>query len=207
MQVYDLAVKPRTNTRPTRTRVSERVQRRRERTRAALLAIGARQFAARGIRPVSVEELIAEADVSRATFYGFFSSKYSLLEGILNPIFDVATQAVRALANRPPAEAVDGLVDVYWSLWTTHREGLLLIPLVDQETFEHFEARHRALQDALLDLLLAVERADLLRNGSAQYSLKVIARTAVQLLRVYDGHPAAAALFRDALRGLLLRAH
>jgi AcrR family transcriptional regulator len=205
--VYDLAVKPRTITRPTRVRVSERVQRRRERTRAALLAIGARQFASRGIRPVSVEELIAEADVSRATFYGFFSSKYSLLEGILNPIFDVAIQSIRALATRAPAEAVDGLVDVYWSLWTTHREGLLLIPLVDQETFEHFEVRHRALQDALLDLLLAAERADLLRNGSAQYSLKVIARTAVQLLRVYDGHPAAAALFRDALRGLLLRAH
>jgi hypothetical protein len=27
------------------------------------------------------------------------------------------------------------------------------------------------------------------------------------LLRVYDGHAAAATLFRDALRGLLLRAH
>jgi AcrR family transcriptional regulator len=183
------------------------VQRRRERMRAALLAAGARQFASRGIGPVSVEELIAEADVSRATFYGLFYSKYSLLEGILKPIFDVATRSIRALGARPAEEAVDGLVDVYWSLWTTHRDGLLLLPLVDQETSKHFESEHRALQDALLELLLAVERADLLRNGSAQYSLKVIARTAVQLLRVYDGHPAAAALFRDALRGLLLRAH
>lgn len=175
--------------------------------RASLLAAGARQFASRGIGPVSVEELIAEADVSRATFYGFFSSKYSLLEGILNPIFDVATRAIRELAKRPAEEAVDGLIDVYLSLWATHREGLLLIPLVDQETFRHFEPQHRALHSALLELLVGVERVDLLRNGSAQYSLKVIARTAVQLLRVYDGHPAAAALFRDALRGLLLRAH
>jgi len=182
------------------------VARRRERTRAALLSVGARQFASRGIAPVSVAEVIAEADVSRATFYGFFSSKYSLLEGILKPIFDTATRAIRALAARPTAEAIDGLVDVYWTLWCEHRDGLLLIPLVDQETFRHFEVQHRALQNALLDLLLAVERADLLRNGSAQYSLKVIARTAVQLLRVYDGHPAAAALFRDAVRGLLLRA-
>jgi AcrR family transcriptional regulator len=171
-----------------------------------LLAVGARQFATRGIAPVSVAEVIAEADVSRATFYGFFSSKYSLLEGILNPIFETATRAIRELAARPVTEAIDGLVDVYWALWCEHRDGLLLIPLVDQETFRHFEAQHRALQGALLDLLLAVERADLLRNGSAQYSLKVIARTAVQLLRVYDGHPAASALFRDAVRGLLLRA-
>jgi hypothetical protein len=78
---------------------------------------------------------------------------------------------------------------------------------VDQETFEHFERQHRELKAALLELLLGVERADLLRNGSAQYSLRVIARTAVQLLRVYDGHAAAAAMFRDAVRGLLLRAH
>lgn len=183
------------------------MQRRRERTRAALLAVGARRFAERGIGPVSVEELIAEADVSRATFYGLFSSKYSLLEGILDPLFELATRRIRELKARPPQEAVDGLVDVYWSLWTTHRDGLLLIPLVDHETFKHFERQHRVLQDALLDLLLAVERADLLRNGSAQYSLKVIARTAVQLLRVYDGHAAAAAMFRDAVRGLLLRAH
>jgi AcrR family transcriptional regulator len=183
------------------------VQRRRERMRASLLAVGARRFAQRGISPVSVEELLAEADVSRATFYGLFSSKYSLLEGILNPIFELATRHVRDLCSRPAEDAIDGLIQVYWSLWTTHRDGLLLIPLVDPETFKHFEAQHRALQNALLDLLLSVERADLLRNGSAQYSLKVIARTAVQLLRVYDGHAAAAALFRDAIRGLLLRAH
>ncbi len=175
--------------------------------RASLLAAGARQFASRGIGPVSVEELIAEADVSRATFYGLFSSKYSLLEGILNPVFDIAIRSIRELSSRPTEDAVDGLIDVYLSLWDTHRDGLLLIPLVDQETFRHFEPQHRALHSALLELLGRVERSELLRNGSAPYSLKVIARTAVQLLRVYDGHPAAAALFRDAMRGLLLRAH
>jgi hypothetical protein len=103
--------------------------------------------------------------------------------------------------------AIDGLADVYLSLWATHRDGLLLIPAIDADTFRHFEGAHAALHAALLDLLLAAERADLLRNGSAQYSLKVIARTAIPLLRVYDGHPAAAALFRDALRSLLIRAH
>ncbi len=183
------------------------MQRRRERTRAALLAVGARQFASRGIGPVSVEELIAEADVSRATFYNFFSSKYSVLEQILNPIFDIATRAVRALADKPAAQGIDGLIDTYLALWESHRDGLLLIPAIDQETFRHFESQHGALHTAMLDVLAKAERADLLRNGSAQYSLKVIARTAIPLLRVYDGHPAAAALFRDALRGLLVRAH
>lgn len=173
----------------------------------SLLAAGARQFATRGVGTVSVEELIAEADVSRATFYGFFASKYSLLEHILTPIFEIATRSIRALAAKPAAEAVDGLIDVYESLWESHRDGLLLIPAIDQQTFRHFEAQHRDLNAAMLEVLASAERADLLRNGSAQYSLKVIARTAIPLLRVYDGHPAAAALFRDALRGLLIRAH
>ena len=99
------------------------------------------------------------------------------------------------------------MVAVYLQLWSSHREGLLLIPVIDQDAFRHFEAQHRALNDAMLDVLTNAERADLLRNGSAQYSLKVIARTAIPLLRVYDGHPGAEGLFRDALRGLLLRAH
>ena len=196
-------VKPRTMSQ----RASPRVARRRERMKQSLLAAGARQFASRGIGTVSVEELLAEADVSRATFYGFFSSKYSLLEHILNPVFERATAAVRALSDRSALEAIDGLIDVYLELWRDHRDGLLLIPAIDPKTFRHFERQHRVLNDALLDVLRAAERADILRNGSAQYSLKVIARTAIPLLRVYDDHPAAAAMFRDALRGLLVRKH
>lgn len=179
--------------------------RRRQRMRAALVAAGARQFAARGVGPVSVEEVIAEADVSRATFYALFSSKYSLLEDIINPALDRAIAGARALEVRPAAAAVDGLIDLYLELWATERAGLMLLPLADQDALRHFQSKHRALEDALRDLLTKAERAELLRNGSAQYSLRVIAQTAVPLLKVYDGHPAAAALFRDALRGLLLR--
>lgn len=202
-----MAVKSRPPAQRKGALASARVERRRARMRESLLAAGARQFLKRGIRTVSVEDLLAEADVSRATFYGLFSSKYSLLESILNPVFESAIEGVRALAGKSAAEAIDGLIDVYWSLWLTHRDGLLLIPAIDQDTFRHFEAQHRALNAAILELLASAERADLLRNGSAQYSLKVIARTAIPLLRVYDGHPAAGALFRDALRGLLIRAH
>ena len=184
---------------------SPRVARRRRRMREALLAAGARQFADKGIATVSVEDLIAEADVSRATFYGFFSSKYNVLESIIEPVFDKAVRSVRSLARRPPHEALEGLLETYVILWREHREGLLLIPAVDPETFQHFKAQHAALNDAILRVLTKAERADLLRNGSAQYSSKVIARTAIPLLRVYDGHPAGEALFTDAMRALLIK--
>jgi AcrR family transcriptional regulator len=186
---------------------SPRIARRRERMRAALLAAASRQFVSRGIAAVSVEDLIAEADVSRATFYRFFSSKYKLLDTLLNPIFEVAIELVCAEGARPPAAAIEGLVDVYWQLWRRHRDGLLLIPIVSPDAFKHFAKQHAALNDAMLAILTRAEAADLLRNGSAHYSLKVIARTAIPLLRVYDGHPAAEALFRDGLKGLLIRTH
>lgn len=205
--VYDFRVKPRQSSSRRTPPVSPKVQRRRERTRAALLAAGARQFARRGFAPVTVEELIAEADISRATFYGLFSNKYSVLEDILNPIFEVAIREIDALAAQPAPAAMEGLIELYWSLWAAHRDGFLLIPSVDSDTFKRFESQHRALQEALLALMRKAESAGLLRNASAHYSLKVLGRTAVQLLRVYDGHPAGASLFRDGLRGLLLRAH
>jgi AcrR family transcriptional regulator len=184
---------------------SPRVARRRRRMREALLTAGARQFASRGVAQVSVEDLLAEADVSRATFYAMFSSKYSLLESILNPIFETATAATVELQQVPALEGLSGILDNYLELWRTHREGLLLITTVDAATFLHFEDRHRALNDALYEVLTKAERAGLLRNGSAEFSLKVIARTAIPLLKVYDDHPSGDALFVDAMKALLIR--
>ena len=82
-----------------------------------------------------------------------------------------------------------------------------MISSLDLETYKHFAAQHEALNKAMARILVRAESAELLRNGSAQYSLKVIARTAIPLLGVYDGYATAEALFRDALKGLLIRAH
>jgi AcrR family transcriptional regulator len=200
-------MRPRTEERGTKADASPRVARRRERMRGALLAAASRQFATCGVAGVSVEKLLEEADVSRATFYRFFSSKYKLLEAVLDPVFEMAISGMRAQADRPPLDALEGLIDVYWRLWQAHRDALLLISSIDLETYKHFAAQHEALNKAMARILVRAESAEVLRNGSAQYSLKVIARTAIPLLGVYDGHATAEALFRDALKGLLIRAH
>jgi len=174
--------------------------------REALLTAGARQFASRGVARVSVEDLLAEADVSRATFYAIFSSKNNLLESILNPIFDTATTKILSFDEESARVGLAGIFNTYLELWRTHRDGLLLISAVDAATFRHFETRHRALNEAIFAVLAKAERADLLRNGSAEYSLKVIARTAIPLLKVYDGHAAGEALFSDSMNALLIRA-
>jgi hypothetical protein len=68
-----------------------------------------------------------------------------LLEGLLNPVFELATGRIRELSARPPEDAIDGPVDIYWSLWTTHRDGLIPLPLVGHETFAHFRDAARGL--------------------------------------------------------------
>ncbi len=203
--VYDYRMGPKRPKEAPPQRRSPRIARRRRRMRQALLTAGARQFASRGVGQVSVEDLLAEADVSRATFYAMFSSKYNLLETILNPIFDTATVAISALAKESARAGLTGILETYLELWRTHREGLLLITAVDAATFRHFEDRHRALNDAIFAVLTRGERANLLRNGSAEYSLKVIARTAIPLLKVYDEHSSGEALFADAMTALLMR--
>lgn len=206
ISVYDLAMVAGRAKESSASSRSPRVARRRRRMREALLTAGAQQFASRGVAHVSVEDLLDEADVSRATFYAIFSSKYSLLENILNPIFEIATASIAELQKASAGAGLSGILDTYLKLWRAHREGLLLITAVDAATFRHFEDRHRALNDALYEVLSKAERAGLLRNGSAEFSLKVIARTAIPLLKVYDDHPSGDALFVDAMTALLTRA-
>jgi AcrR family transcriptional regulator len=105
MVVYAFRLKSRPPAPPTTAHVSRRVRQRRERPRARLLAVGARQLAARGRGLVSIEELLAEADGSRATF-GLFLSKYSLLQGILNPMVELATLRVCERRARPPVRGL-----------------------------------------------------------------------------------------------------
>jgi hypothetical protein len=118
----------------------------------------------------------------------------------------MATLSLLELRQASAPAGLTGILDTYLELWRVHREGLLLITAVDAATFRHFEDRHRSLNDALYQVLSKAERAGLLRNGSAEYSLKVIARTAIPLLKIYDDHPSGDALFVDAMTALLTRA-
>lgn len=105
------------------------------------LDAAARQLARRGVEPVRAEDSTAEAVVPRATMYEYLYNKYRLVGNIVNPECDPAG-SLHLLCARPAAEALDGIVDVYCLRWTTHRDALNLIALVDSETFAHLEQRH-----------------------------------------------------------------
>jgi AcrR family transcriptional regulator len=178
--------------------------RRREQVLEGLLTAAGALLAERGLAQVSVEQILLAAGISRGTFYGYFGSKAELAAAILRPVFEEGTAALEALADRPPATIVPGIVDLYLDLWERRRDALLMIPGVDADTFGRVREAHVAFTESLHLALEKAAEAGQLRNGSASYSLKVLTRTAVPLLRVYQDHPDQAQLYRESLLALLL---
>ena len=80
--------------------------RKRERTRQALITAAAELFEHQGYDETTVAEIAAAADIGTRTFFGYFASK----EDILFPDSDTRAQiTIEAITHRDPAE---GQVDV-----------------------------------------------------------------------------------------------
>jgi len=184
---------------------SDKVAQRRSRMREELVRAGTRLFADKGASAVSVEDIIAKAGISRATFYGIFANKHELLGAILSPVLEGGITGFRALDEASPAEIVPGIIRVYTDLWATGDGALTLIAGIDQAVFGYLRDDHDAFTASLRGLLIQAGAAGCLRNDDAELSFRVIARTAVPLLRVFADRPDWVELFRDAMTGLLLQ--
>ena len=182
---------------------SVKVLERRSRIYGDLLAASARLFAERGMESVSVEDLIAEVGISRRTFYGFFANKYAIIGDLLDPIFNTGISRLKALRAGAPQDILPGVVDFYFGQWCTNRSSLELINSLEPPAFAYIERGHRRFGTALRQALAACEAAGCLRNASAEYSFRLISRTAIPLLRVYRDHPDSERLYRDAMLSLL----
>ncbi|MDX2221778.1 MAG: TetR/AcrR family transcriptional regulator [Rhodospirillaceae bacterium] len=181
---------------------SPRIAQRRERMRQGVLRTAARMFLERGISNVSVEDVLAEADLARSTFYSFFSSKRDLLSHIFSPVFESGAAHLRGLAGQPPAQVAYGMIDMYPMLWERFGDALLL--RIPNDDFALIEKAHNAYVGALNERLIEVERAGLLRNGSAAYTVRLIARSAIDIVRVYRNDPKFTQLYRTTVEGMLL---
>jgi AcrR family transcriptional regulator len=106
-----------------------RVQRRRTRTRAALLDVAERAFMRDGFHGVSVEQLADEADVSVGSIYNLFSSK----RGLYLAVAERATELFAAVlerayaASESPLEQVMACGDAYLRFHLEHPGAFRLI--------------------------------------------------------------------------------
>jgi len=107
------------------TNDARRPDRRRSRTRAALLRAGRTLLASRDIGGISVDEIVAAADVAKGSFYNHFDDKEVFAREIGGAVRRQAEQAV-AVANTgvtdPPARLARGLC-VFVRFAIEHRDS------------------------------------------------------------------------------------
>jgi AcrR family transcriptional regulator len=182
-----------------------KIARRQSRTRERILLESARLFLARGFESVSVDHVVGAAEIARSSFYRFFPNREEVLASIIRPVFESGVAAMAAMTDRPARELVDGICDMYLALWTSGPEALQLATRMGGSYFRLFQDVHLQYREALTGLLRRVQPTGTLLNGSGDYSARLIARSAVPLLEVYRDDPALETLFRQSMRGLLLK--
>ncbi len=109
----------------SRPRPARRPDRRRERTRSALLEAGRALLAERGVDALSVDEIVAAADVAKGSFYNHFADK----EGFAREIGALVRRQAEQLVQRAnagigePAERVARALSVFVRFAIEHRDG------------------------------------------------------------------------------------
>jgi AcrR family transcriptional regulator len=185
--------------------VSPRVLRRQQRTRQAIIDVATEQFASKSYATVSVEEIIEAADISRGTFYRLFKDKQQVLAEILGPLMEMYGSELTDIDTADPWDIIDRVIDVYIHIW---REAPTAFSLSQKDSIGFFhliENSHRPAMTQMQRLFKLVEPHDILRADKADDALALMARSAVVILRVYDGHPEWERLFAESMRGLLLK--
>ena len=159
-------------------------ERRKKLTAAELEAAALRLFGERGFDAVTVDDIAAEADVSRRTFFRYFASKEDVL---LADHFVQLARLREAMAARPPDETIlTALRNALLSLtgdFEDRKEMVILRGRIMRET-PSLQARslvhQRAWEDAMQEMVadrLGVDPAVDLRPG-------VVAATALAAMRV-----------------------
>jgi AcrR family transcriptional regulator len=87
---------------------SSRVERRKARTRARLLAAARQLFASRGMERTAIAEIAEQADIAIGSFYNYFATKEELLEALLAAELSKQPELlqIRQSQVRDPAEKI-----------------------------------------------------------------------------------------------------
>jgi len=77
------------------------------------------------LRDISVSQIISEAQISRATFYFYFSSKFAVVTGLIAAVMEELAQAIAPSVRREdPIEALRLRLEAMAAGWAQHRAVL-----------------------------------------------------------------------------------
>lgn len=181
-----------------------RVERRRERTRKRIMEIGAEKFALEGLSQVKLELIADEADISRATLYSHFASKEEILREIIRPVLDELARNLKDKKASNSGQGLENVIEVFIDMWDEHGTALILAlryilhcPGDMSDTVNKINSlTDSALRPLHNDGALRI-KIDLARS--------MLIQTAIVLLDVLQKESNRTALFRECLRGLILK--
>lgn len=94
----------------------------------SILAATARLLTRQSFNDISVAQILTEAKVSRATFYFYFASKFSVLSGLLeqamNDIFETVQPFLARSPEDSPTVALQRSIRAVTQAWHRHRQVL-----------------------------------------------------------------------------------
>ena len=107
---------------------SSRVERRKEKTRKALLAVTLKLFREKGIYWTTIEDITERADIGKGTFYQYFQTKEDLLEVLLSQGLEALLARTREAAQAldPGPQTVNRIIQAQLDFHLEHKEYLVL---------------------------------------------------------------------------------
>ena len=124
--------------------VPSRHARRKARTRGEIYRAAMRLFVARGVDTVTIEEICAEADVARATFFLHFPTKDAVLTEYARQALDELTATLRAHSG----SAIEALGAALTSLADRATRQAAVVQLVVREVMARPRPRSRTSSSA-----------------------------------------------------------
>ncbi|AFJ34702.1 TetR family transcriptional regulator [Mycobacterium sp. MOTT36Y] len=131
-----------------------------------ILAATTRLLARQSLTDISVAQILTEAKVSRATFYFYFASKFSVVSGLLERAMEDIFQTVQPFLARSPEDsptvALERSIRAVTRAWHRHRP-------VFQATNHHWHAEPelRDLWLAIAERFIAAGAAEIERERAA----------------------------------------
>ncbi len=190
---------------PAAESVSAKIRTRQDGTRMRIASESAALFVAHGYEHVSVEQILSATGIARSSFYRFFANREEVLASIIRPVFSDGLAHLAAIAARDARGVLSGIFATYLALWAASPNALRLSTRTGGVHFELFRDLHTPFRERITALLHLVEQGGDLLNGNADYTARLIARTAVPVLEVYHRDARCSELFRATMSGLLLQ--
>jgi AcrR family transcriptional regulator len=183
---------------------SDRVERKRARTREAIKAAAIELATERDFRLVSLENIADRADVARGTIYNLYEKKDALLYDIVSPLMRKIASLARELADRGQP-TLDGLTGIFADAWAEDRGALGLMLRLRGEEMKALEEDHRRVIKAFVAAFSSLAEAGRLRPEGPEEATRLLFRVAVPALEALDprGGPGRVP-FLDGMRGLFL---